>query len=195
MFEEVGATFQIVINAFQVGPAEPQEWFSVVGRKGGWFDVSQSAGHADPMRACYLLWQVLGQWSGLFAALPPRFFRDVMNGLTIINIDVLPFMDLECMDPGSYFYKNMVLKASIPLALGLFATGAFSYLNRRSRAAHDEATSTRFAEYKSAVIVFTLFMLNLLHPRWVAWPSLRDRPLPNVAVCTLTGISQQMDCC
>jgi hypothetical protein len=107
-----------------------------------------------------------------------------MNGLTIINIDVLPFMDLECMDPGSYFYKNMVLKASIPLALGLFATGAFSYLNRRSRAAHDEATSTRLADYKSAVIVFTLFMLNLLHPRWVAWPSLRDRPLPNVAVCT-----------
>ena len=131
----------------------------------------------------------------MFAALPPRFFRDVMNGLTIINIDVLPFMDLECMDPGSYFYKNMVLKASIPLALGLFATGAFSYLNRRSRAAHDEATSTRFAEYKSAVIVFTLFMLNLLHPRWESLGrAFGTAPCQMLPCVRTTGISQQMDC-
>ena len=32
LVDEVGATFQIIIGAFQVGPAEPQEWFSVAGR-------------------------------------------------------------------------------------------------------------------------------------------------------------------
>jgi len=37
LFEEVGATFQIVINAFQVGPAEPQPQQSLLLQEGGWF--------------------------------------------------------------------------------------------------------------------------------------------------------------
>ena len=62
---------------------------------------------------------------------------------------------------------RQVAKASIPLCLFLFAVGSLSYLNRKSRAAHQEASLDRIANYKAAVIVFTLFMVNLLHPRWV----------------------------
>jgi hypothetical protein len=109
--------------------------------------------------------QVLGQWSGLFHALPPRFMSDLMEVLSFLNVNFMPFINLECMSPGaSYFYANMMLKASIPLWLVLFASGAFYYLKRKAKTTHDEAGLQRIDEYKEAVVVFTLFMINLLHP-------------------------------
>ena len=116
--------------------------------------------------------QVLGQWSGLFDSLPPPYMRDFMRGFAFLNANILPFMSLECigynlgLEPGSWFYPNMALKASIPLWLILFASLAFFYLRRKSAAA-DEKGLERIAGYKAAVIVFTLFMLNVLHPRCV----------------------------
>jgi hypothetical protein len=76
--------------------------------------------------------QVLGQWSGLFPALPPRFMSDFMEGFSFLSVNIMPFINLECMSPGSsYFYANMALKASIPLWLMMFASVAFYYLKRR----------------------------------------------------------------
>ena len=109
--------------------------------------------------------QVLGQWSGLFPALPPRFVSDFMKGFSFLSVNIMPFINLECMSPGSsYLYANMALKASIPLWLMMFASVAFYYLKRKASTTHDEAGLKRIAEYKAAVIVFTLFMINLLHP-------------------------------
>jgi hypothetical protein len=117
--------------------------------------------------------QVLGQWSGLFNPLPPPFMRDFMKGFTILNVNILPFMRLECvglnlgLEPGSYFYTNIALKASIPLWLMLFSSGAFIYLRRKAKVANAEELE-RISGHKGAVIVFTLFMLNILHPRCVS---------------------------
>ena len=98
--------------------------------------------------------------------------RDFLRGFSFLNVNIFPFMGLECigynlgLEPGSWFYPNMALKASIPLWLILFASLAFFYLRRKSAAA-DEKGLERIAGYKAAVIVFTLFMLNVLHPRCV----------------------------
>ena len=93
-----------------------------------------------------------------------------MKGFTFLNVNILPFMSLECvglnlgLEPGSYFYTNIALKASIPLWLMLFASGALFYLRRKAKVA-DAEDLERMLKYKGAVIVFTLFMLNILHPR------------------------------
>jgi hypothetical protein len=98
--------------------------------------------------------------------------RDFLRGFSFLNVNIFPFMGLECigynlgLEPGSWFYPNMALKASIPLWLILFASLAFFYLRRKSAAA-DAKELERIAGYKGAVIVSTLFMLNVLHPRCV----------------------------
>jgi hypothetical protein len=98
--------------------------------------------------------------------------RDLVRGLSILNVNLFPFMRLECivhnlgLEPGSTFYPNMALKASIPLWLILFASVALFHLRRKSVVA-DTKELERIAGYKGAVIVFTLFMLNILHPRCV----------------------------
>ena len=96
-----------------------------------------------------------------------------MKGFSVFNVNILPFMSLECvgfnlgLEPGSYFYTNIALKASIPLWLMLFASGALFYLRRKAKVA-DAEDLERMLKYKGAVIVFTLFMLNILHPRCVS---------------------------
>jgi hypothetical protein len=98
--------------------------------------------------------------------------RDFLRGFSFLNVNIFPFMGLECigynlgLEPGSWFYPNMALKASIPLWLILFASLAFVYLRRKSSVA-DAKELERIAGYKGAVIVSTLFMLNVLHPRCV----------------------------
>jgi hypothetical protein len=65
-------------------------------------------------------------------------------------------------------HSGMLFKASLPVCLALFMGLAFANLEKRKHRATSTEQTTELQQYKAALVVFSIFVVSMLHPRCVA---------------------------